>query len=41
VWSIATAFTMMLIFWCARHTLERGGTRTVSRGVALPGCSWP
>lgn len=33
-WSLATAVTLLLVFWLARHTFERGGIRRVCRGVA-------
>lgn len=33
-WSLATAVTLLLVFWVARDTFERGGIRRVCRGVA-------
>jgi hypothetical protein len=33
-WSLATALTILLVFWIARDTFERGGIRQVCRGIA-------
>jgi O-antigen ligase len=33
-WSLATAVTVLLVFWIARDTFERGGIRQVCRGIA-------